>query len=168
MRKAIILASGILLLAGTAAAQPKFGHVNSMEILEAMPEAKTVALQLDSFQVKLQAEYDNELKDYQKLVEELDKLQKSNASQTMLNLKQDEVMKKQEYLQKLTAVYQEELAEKEQKLMYPVLQKVENAIKEVSKEKGLNYVFDTSKGVLLYVNESDNIVADVKTKLGIK
>jgi len=133
-----------------------------------MPEAKTVALQLDSFQVKLQAEYDNELKDYQKLVEELDKLQKSNASQTMLNLKQDEVMKKQEYLQKLTAVYQEELAEKEQKLMYPVLQKVENAIKEVSKEKGLNYVFDTSKGVLLYVNESDNIVADVKTKLGIK
>lgn len=169
MKKAILVISSALLLTGTAFTQmPKFGYVNSLEIAAAMPDTKVIQAQLDSFQLKLQEEYNTELKKYEKLEKELNDLIAKQSSETIIALKKDEVSRQAQLLQELPGLYQQEMVEKEQKLSFPLLQKIENAIKEVAKEKGLLYVFDTSKGVLLYVNENDNITVDVRGKLGIK
>jgi outer membrane protein len=47
------------------------------------------------------------------------------------------------------------------------LDKADKAIKDVAKEKGYDYIFDASNGVLLHAKDGDNILSMVKTKLGI-
>ena len=46
-------------------------------------------------------------------------------------------------------------------------QEVDAAIKAVAKEKGLAFVFDSSKGMLLFADESMDITNDVRKQLGL-
>ncbi|WP_374164085.1 OmpH family outer membrane protein [Arcticibacter sp. MXS-1] len=62
---------------------------------------------------------------------------------------------------------QQELAQKQQELYNPVYQKAETAVKAVAKEKGYSYVFDISQPGVVYFDGGDDIIAAVKTKLGI-
>jgi outer membrane protein len=86
----------------------------------------------------------------------------------MLRITEDELLAKQQLIQKLPTVYEEEMYEKQQLLMEPILKRLQTAVNEVAKEKGLNYIFDSGKGMLLYADTSDDITQDVKAKLGIK
>src|SRR5262249_18261500 len=89
------------------------------------------------------------------------------ASQTLLELTQNEILDKQEYLSKAQQVYQDEMVEKQNKLLIPLNEKIMKAIKEVAIEEGLNYVFDISEGAVLYWDEKDDVNKDVHKKLGI-
>jgi len=52
--------------------------------------------------------------------------------------------------------------------MQPLLEKVQDAINKVGKEKGLTYVIDKALGVIVYIgDDAIDITADVKKKLGI-
>ena len=63
---------------------------------------------------------------------------------------------------------QESIQKKKEELYGPILKRAEDAIKDVAKEKGYAYIFDTSSGSFLYAQESDDITSLVKTKLAIK
>lgn len=146
----------------------KFGHVNSGEIVQLMPEMNTVKVKMDSIQKKLGEDFQVETAEYEKLMKEYEKMVADGASENMLKLKQDEIITKQEFLQKYQATLEEEVYTQQDKLTKPLLEKLQTAIKEVSTEKGLTYVFDIASGALLYYNPADDINADVKKKLGIK
>ena len=60
------------------------------------------------------------------------------------------------------------LQEKEKELLQPIIDRAKQAIAEVAKENGYTYIFDTSAGTLLYQQDSDDILALVKKKLGLK
>jgi outer membrane protein len=62
---------------------------------------------------------------------------------------------------------QEEIGKKEQEVLTPIIDKARKAIDEVAVEKGYTYVFDASLGVLLYAKDSEDVMADVKAKLGL-
>ena len=62
---------------------------------------------------------------------------------------------------------QEDLQKKQVELISPVFEKAQSAIDAVAKESGFTYVFDTSKGVVLFANDSEDILTLVKKKLGI-
>jgi Skp family chaperone for outer membrane proteins len=49
-----------------------------------------------------------------------------------------------------------------------VLDKLNEAMKLVAKEQGMNMVFDTGSQVLLYADESLDVTPLVKVKMGIK
>lgn len=148
-------------------AQSKFGYVNAAEILYLMPEMKNVNHVLDSFEQALGVLYQKDMDDYNLLLKKFEQQQKEGASQTLLELTQNEILAKQEYLGKAQTVYQEELGEKQNKLLTPLNEKIMKAIKEVASEKGLNYIFDISKGAVLYWDEKDDVNKDVRKKLGI-
>jgi outer membrane protein len=63
---------------------------------------------------------------------------------------------------------QEDLQSKQEELLKPLIDKAKAAIAEVAKENGYTYVFDSSVGVLLYFENSDDIIEFVKKKLNIK
>jgi outer membrane protein len=65
---------------------------------------------------------------------------------------------------------QTQLQEKQAELFQPIFAKVDKAIKELGKENGFVYIFDISKGSLLYFDEtrSTNVMVLAKAKLGIK
>ena len=48
-----------------------------------------------------------------------------------------------------------------------ILTKARNAIEEVAKSGNYTYIFDKSIGSILYANESENILPQVKKKLGL-
>lgn len=62
---------------------------------------------------------------------------------------------------------QKQLLAKRQETLQPILDKVNNIIKQVATENQFTYIFDSSAGILLYAQESMDVTALVKTKLGI-
>ena len=56
---------------------------------------------------------------------------------------------------------------KEQELLEPILTKARNAIEDVAKEERFTYIFDSSMGSILYVDESENVLSLVRKKLGL-
>ena len=59
------------------------------------------------------------------------------------------------------------LQSQEEKLLRPIIDKAKKAIEDVAKENNFTYIFDSGVGVLLYQNDSDDIMPMVKKKLGL-
>ena len=61
---------------------------------------------------------------------------------------------------------QNDLAQMEQTVLAPMIERVRKAIQDVGAEQGFTYIFDTSTGVTLY-NGGEDVTELVKTKLGM-
>jgi outer membrane protein len=154
----------------TATAQGfKFGHINTDELFQLMPERDTVIAQLQAKQTELQntaeimqVEFNNKYQQYVETGETLTKL----VRQT----KEEELAALQDRIGKFNQLAEEELQQVQYELMQPVLLKAEKAIKDVSKENGFTYVFDMARGPIIYFDpaKSENILPKVKAKLGIQ
>jgi len=86
-------------------------------------------------------------------------------------MKNDEVESLKIEEQKLGEAQQnmsKQLQDKRHDLYQPILDKVNKAIDEIAKEAGYQFVFDTSTGILLYADPTQDISEKVKSKLGIK
>lgn len=145
----------------------KFGHVNATEIMLLMPEMKRVEAILDSFQLALDADLKLEYDKYAKLEAKLKTQMSDGTSQRIVELTQTELQSVYENLSRKQQAYELEVGEKQNLLLKPLNDKILKAIKDVCTEKGLNYVFDISKGALLYWDEKDDVNKDVRKKLGI-
>ena len=92
----IALTAAALLCATTLSnAQPKFGYVNSQEIIYNMPEISDVQLQLEKLQKEveeqlefLQVEYNNKLADYQKNAATYSDAVRQSKEQELIGLQQ--------------------------------------------------------------------------------
>ncbi len=61
------------------------------------------------------------------------------------------------------------LANQRTALFKPIQDKAVKAVNDVAAENGFTYIFDTAGGALVYTSpESQDILALVKTKLGLK
>jgi outer membrane protein len=145
----------------------KFGHVNATEIMLLMPEMKRVEHVLDSFQTVLDNDLKLEYERYQKIEEKLKTQMAANLSEKLIQLTQQELQGQYENIQRKQQAYEQEVSEKQNLLIKPLNDKILKAIKDVCTEKGLNYVFDISKGALVYWDEKDDVNKEVRKKLGI-
>lgn len=161
----IILVSGQSVMAQNL----KFGHINSEELFAIMPERDSVVTKLELVRTDLQnnlelmnVEFNNKYKDY------VDNQAKMTA--LVRQTKEQELSELQTRIQNFQNAASQQFEEERMTLLEPIYTKIEKAIKDVAKENSFTYVFDTSKGVLLYFDEtkSQNLLALVKTKLGIK
>jgi outer membrane protein len=168
LMKILILSVALLISVNLSAQGPKFGHINTSELLTAMPEREAAQKELQDYAMKLenqlevmQVEYNTKVQDYLQNQETFTNIIKQT--------KERELQELQNRIQEFQAGAQEDLQQMESRLIQPILQKAEEAIKAVATEKGLIYVFDVSSRVVLYYsNESENILPSVKEKLGIQ
>lgn len=164
----LIIAAAIMLFSNNIKAQGlKFGHINSSELIQAMPQTKQAdsALKvyggsLDSQLKGMTAEYQNKLQIYQG--------KRDSMPDAIRTYKEKELEDLGNRIQDFQQTAQESIQKKKEELYGPVLKKAETAIKDIAKEKGYSYIFDTSLGTVLYAQDSDNLLAQVKTKLGLK
>jgi outer membrane protein len=147
----------------------KFGYVNTQELVSSMPEVKAADTQLETHQKMLMAngqakvgEFEAEYKKY------MDDAQKGILSQVQIQEKEAQLLKKQEEIQKMENDMQIELTKKREELYKPLLDKVAEVIKAYGKENNYTMIFDSSIGSILHAAESDNLIAPLKLKLGIK
>ena len=137
----------------------KFGHLNRTELIQAMPEYDSALVTLE----KLNTELTNTA---ELLQVELNK----NLTDLVRQTKETELNDSQRRLTEFQTNAQTTMQEKQVALFTPITQKADKAIKDVGKENGFVYVFDTSIGAITYFDEtkSTNVLQLVKTKLGIK
>lgn len=148
----------------------KFGHINSDELIQALPEFDSANVKLEKFRQELinalelmQVELNNKSEAYNKDVKNLTDIVRQN--------KEQELMDMDRRIKEFQSTAQQQLQEKQGDLFQPIMVKIDKAIKDVGKENGFIYIFTVGQGSsLLYFDEtkSTNIMPLAKTKLGIK
>lgn len=167
MKKVIFLfALGMIIGFGASAqSQKKTGYINSRELLETMPEARKADSALTKYgkemedQLKTMAtDAQNKYKAYQDGIKTM--------SEAVKEVKEKELTDLQNRIEEFRQGADEKMAKKREDLFKPILDKAQKAIKDVGTEGSFDYIFDGTQ--LLYAKDSENIMPQVKAKLGIK
>ena len=164
----MFLGIALFVMSGMVNAQVKLAHVNTAEILDVMPDKASAEKSLEKYYGELQAQLETMAKEYQT------KMQDYEANQaTMSNLvkqsKEKEIIDLQTRIQQFQANAENEFEAKRAELLKPILDKIQNAINTVGKEKGYTYILDLATGAAVYVGtDAVDCTKDVKAKLGIK
>jgi outer membrane protein len=167
MKKFIICALCAVCGFTTANAQ-KFGHVNSQEIIQAMPEFTTANAELE----KLSQQYETELKQMQEeLQKKAEQFEKEEATLPE-NIKQRRNQELQDLYQRIQQTYQDNqqaLNKAQSEKLQAITVKVRDAIKVIGQEGGYVYIMDMGSGIpYISTTLSTDVTAQVKAKLGIK
>jgi outer membrane protein len=165
MKKVLILLMAVI-MAAPAFAQQKFGHIDSAALLEIMPEKAKAEKELEAFAAEFQSALEAMAKEYETKVAAFQQAEQGMIK-TVRDTKVREISDLERRIQEFQQQAQEEIGKKEQEVLTPIIDKARKAIDEVAVEKGYTYVFDDSLGVLLYAKDSEDVMADVKAKLGL-
>ncbi len=158
--------------APTKASGPlKLGYTNIDVLLSQMPESKDIQNQLQI--QRTQAE--NELKRLSKEFDDKYKAYESGSAQMSDVIKADrekELQGLQTRIQEFQRGAEQQLQQKYQQLVNPVIQKIQKNIDAVAKENGFTYVFNLDAGagttpILLFAPEDGNITDLVLKKAGV-
>jgi len=160
---AFLCATNVLFAQG----KNKFGHINSADLLKVMPGRDSVQKVIDAYLLTLQTQLKNMQTELETKYNDYLTNEKT-YSDLIKQTKQKELQDLNDRIQTFQNTAQEDWQNKETELLTPIINKAKKAIEDVAKENGYTYVFDSSIGVLLYFEPSDDIMPLVKKKLGIK
>lgn len=149
-----------------AQVKPKFGHVNSSSVLPLMPEYDSIQKSYQTYYLNLEKEGDMMASEYETKLQEYMK-NKDQYTPLLQQLKEKEIMDLQQRIQAFEASVPDDLTQKKEDLMKPLLDRFRKAVDEVAKEGKYNYIFDNRMDFLLYADQSDDITLMVKQKLGV-
>jgi outer membrane protein len=165
---AILAALFLIPISMSAQTPTKFGHLNSGNLLEMMPEVKIANDSLGLFGKSLSARLDSLTAVFQKKYESYAASAKAgDKTPLVMQSLEAELQKMQADGRDFEQSMQQILGIKRQQLLDPILGKVDIAIKAVGKEGGYLFIFDTSTGSTLYALESEDVMSLVKAKLKI-
>ncbi len=161
----LLVATCILNLTVPAFGQvPKFGHINSAELLSLMPEVKATDTQLLQYQQELQNQNEKMLTELENKYKEY---RSSDMSAVNKEVLEQEIRDMESRITNFQQSAPEKLEKKKEELYGPILEKAQKVIQEVAKENGYIYVFDTSVGALIEFPDADNILELVKKRLNL-
>ncbi len=158
MKRVIIFA---LILFSTAAfaqttqtqnAPLKIGYVDSEVILAQYPEAIKAKSDLDGFVAKWKKEVDSMTTDLQKSYTDYQKQAQTMKKDELQKVQQNLAQKDQQLQQYKDQKFSQpngEYFQKQDQMMKPVKEKIFKAIDEISKEEGMQFVFDKAGDVVL-------------------
>lgn len=167
MKKIVLMIACGLLIGNVAFSQTKFGHINSAELLKAMPEVTKAETEIQAYAKTFQDQLQAMAKEYEKKIQEYQASEKT-MTEAMKEVKAREIKDLEGRIESTNQSAQEKVEKKRQDLLQPIIDKADQAIKSVATEKGYDYIFDTSTGALLHVKATDDIMPLVKAKMGIK
>lgn len=164
--KSLLLAAILFVATSfTLQAQTKVAHINTQELVEAMPEMQSAKSELE----KLAKTYETEIK---AMAAEVSEKYKQYAIEEPTKTDEENVKRGQELqgmeqnIRQFQTQAQQDLQKKEIDLLMPITEKARNAILKVGKAKGFDYVLDASQGQGVIYAAGTDLLADVKTELG--
>lgn len=159
---AMVLSFGLM---ATTTAQSKIAHINSQEFVQNLPSYKSVMTELDQREKTYRKEIDDLLKEAQKTNERYQR----EASTKTEEENQKRAMELQEMQQSIMEYRQtasEDLQKKQEELMRPVLEKARQVIQDVAREKGYDFVLDSSLGSGVLMADGYDLMQDAKAAIG--
>jgi len=168
MKKIIMFLACGLFIGNVALAQaPKFGWINSSELLASMPEKVKADTTLAQYARSFQDELESMGKEYQSKMQQYQSQQKT-MTDAMREVKEKEITDLQNRIETTQQSAESKVQQKKQEVYAPILDRADKALKDVAKDKGYDYILDVAQGAVLYEKEGDDILPFVKAKLGIK
>jgi outer membrane protein len=162
------IATGLVIMGFsiTNANAQKIAHINLDSLISLMPEYKKAqddvqeyAKQLEQQITAMQAELQTKYAEYQAKSKDLAEIVRMSKEKELNDLNQ----RIQDFQQQAQVDYQKKSAD----VIKPVNDKAKKAIDQVAKENNYKYVLDTSAGLVLYSEPSDDVLGLVIKKLGI-
>ncbi|MCR5270716.1 OmpH family outer membrane protein [Xylanibacter brevis] len=154
--------------AASAQSAPKFGHVNTQEIIQAMPEFTAARTEIE----KLTQQYEADLKSMQEELQKKAEAFEKEEATLPENIKTRRNQELQDLYQRIQQTYQDNqqaLGKAQQEKMQVIQTKVLDAIKAVGQEGGYVYIMDTTAGIpFISTTLSTDVTASIKAKLGLK
>ncbi len=158
----------MMLLPMAAMAQAKFGHLNSADVMQAMPEFAAARTDIENLTKQYEADLQLMQEEFKK---KLDDYQKNEATLPD-NIKQRREQELQDLNQRLQQSYQDNqqaLQRAQQEKMQAITAKIVDAIKKVGEAGGYVYIMDTTAGIpYISTTLSTDVTAQVKAQLGLK
>ncbi len=164
--KTLLLAAA-LFIGGTTMmqAQSKVAHINTQELIAAMPDMKVAQAEMDklgkTYEADIKAsvtEYQNKMKLYES--EAASKTHEENQKRLV------EVQTMQQNIQQFQNEAQQQMQKKEIELLKPITEKAKAAILKVARAQGFDYVLDSTQGGGVIMSDGKNLLDDVKKELG--
>lgn len=142
-------------------AQNKLAHINTQELIKAMPEYKVAQADIEklgkTYETTIQTslkELETKLKQYNADAEAQTQEENQKRMQEVEGMKQS--------LSQYQQQAQKDLQEKEFNMLKPITEKARIAIEKVAAAQGIDYVFEAGS---LIVKKGKDLMADVKAEL---
>jgi len=167
MKRSILLVL-VLMVSGLVLAQTKIGHINSEQIMQALPEAQDAQKSLDNMVTAWEGELQKMQSDWKKKFDEYDKKKLILTDQARADQE-----KELRDLEQGIADYRNrkfgqngELFQKQSEVMKPIQNKMFKILEDIAKEDGYDYVFDKSGEILLlYANDKNDLTSKVLQRM---
>lgn len=162
MNKLILM---LMLFAPMSMFAQKFGHLNSQQVMNDMPEFVKARGEIEA----TAKQYENDLKamqdELQRKAEEYEKT-KSTMNATKQKETEDELMKLNEKIRTAYNDNSQALQKAQQEKMQPITAKLVNAIQAVGKAGNYVYIMDVTSGIP-YISQtlSEDVTSKVKAEL---
>lgn len=157
--------AGVLMLTTSVANAQKTGHVNSQELVTALPDYKLAEAEIKKYRDEMMAEYDKMKAKYEMMIQAYQK-DAPTLTDAMKQSREADIIDYEKRMQEFETNVTNNMQKKEQLLMEPLVKKVRDAIGKVAKAQGINYVFDT--GTLIFTEGGNDLQPLVKKELGIQ
>lgn len=147
--KKIILFSGLFLFGLsnlTVHAQIKLGHINSSDLVALMPETKKSEDSLKRYTEDLNGQLEQMLAELKTKYTEYQSKQ-SSWSEAVREYRGKEIQDLQTNIDNFQQRAQQDISSKREELLRPIMERAEQAIKDVAKEGKYTYVFDSGGGL---------------------
>ena len=164
--KSLLLVAFLTLgMSGVVNAQ-KVGHVIYERVIANMPETRALQAEL----AKITKTYKDDIDGMKKKLQ--DKVKKYTAEQAQLTedtntQRVQEVQADNSRIQQAEQAAYQDIQEKQNNKLIPIVDKARKAINEVAKAKQILYVLDASAGRGLLVSDGEDLYDAVKEKLGL-
>ena len=164
MKKLSVLFAAVMMLitAGAVNAQ-KVASMDYEAVLAAMPETKKMTTDLDTFSKTKGDELQKQAEAFQKEVQQY-QADGAKLTEAQRTAKEGELQKKQQNLQQLQQTAQNDLAQRRDAAVKPIVDKLNNAVAKVAKANGFDFIIDST--VLIYKGGPDATPL-VKKELGL-
>ena len=142
----------------------KIAHVQLDSLISVMPETKQAQdvaqgylKDLEKQVASMKTEFDTKYQDYM--------TNQASYSDLIRKNKEEELQMLNQRIEDFRTQAQQDYQKKSSELSKPIYDKAKKAVDAVAKENGYKYVLDTSSGIVLFSEASDDIFTIVKKKL---
>ena len=165
--KVALVAVCMVVVSSFAKAQTKIGYINTNQMMEMLPEMKTLQVQMQAYQKTFSDQLATMSSEYQAKGQayEAKRATMTDASRTAA---ESELQDMQTRITTFQSNAQKQIEAKSNELLKPLTDKVRAAIQAVAAAKGYGYVLDSSQIGLIVSPAGDDLMVPVKAKLGLQ
>ena len=149
----------------SAFAQSNIAHINTTELVAAMPEMNDAKAELEKLAKTYETDIQTMAAELQSKVQQYDTEAPSQTDEENAKRLQ-EVQGMEQSIRQYQGQAQQELQKKEFDLLKPITEKAQAAINKVAASLGFEYVLDSTQGQGVIVASGKDLMEEVKKELG--